>query len=715
MIGQTLSHYKITSALGAGGMGEAYRATDTNLHRDVAIKVLPPEVVQDPERLSRFRREAHLLASLNHPNIAAIYGLEEADGKAVPRSRARPWRGPQGAPGARGDPRRRGPRDREADRGGPRGGPRQGHRPPRPQARQRQADAGRQGEGARLRPRQGLGGRRIGRNPGSAALSQSPTLAHTGTIAGVILGTAAYMSPEQARGKPVDKRADVWSFGVLVWEMLTGRSLFAGDTVTDVIASVVKEEPDLDALPEGTPRAVRRLIERCLRKDPRTRLPDIGAARLDFQDVLGGRDTQGQASSGGDSVKAAETERQGRRKERWAWAAAATLLGGVATTLALAQLREGAAAAAARGPVRRRSPGRLALPLLGLADPVTRRQPDPVPRRPPRPLRETPRARTRPRCSGRAPSRRWPRGCWPAPSASRSPSGRRTGNSSPSSPAASSGSSNLASGAIQRICAVPPGYLSGGVDWSPDGTIAFAASAGGDPRELFTVPAAGGEPRAFAPGGLFGRRSRFARSPPVPAWREACGLHRRGEGSAARLVRRSARRAQRRPTPGRRPRPRPDRGPPRSLRAGRHPGRSALRRPGRGALRGSPVVIAASVGACGGASRPRMVRRLPRGHARLHGRTEGERERSAHVARPQRQRPRDGRGAGRLHGEIVLSPDGRNVAVEIRDAKGGSDLWVVDVARGVPSRVTAGPGEETNPLRGLRTADPCSSARCTAA
>jgi serine/threonine protein kinase len=108
-------------------------------------------------------------------------------------------------------------------------------------------------------------------------------MANTGTVAGLILGTAAYMSPEQARGKPVDKRADVWSFGVLLWEMLTGRTLFAGDTVTDVIASVVKEEPDLEALPDGTPGVVRRLIARCLRKDPRTRLPDIGAARLDLR------------------------------------------------------------------------------------------------------------------------------------------------------------------------------------------------------------------------------------------------------------------------------------------------------------------------------------------------------------------------------------------------------------------------------------------------
>ena len=337
-----------------------------------------------------------------------------------------------------------------------------------------------------------------GVNSGSAALSQSPTLAHTGTIAGVILGTAAYMSPEQARGKPVDKRADVWSFGVLVWEMLTGRSLFAGDTVTDVIASVVKEEPDLDALPEGTPRAVRRLIERCLRKDPRTRLPDIGAARLEIQDVLAGRDTQGQASSGGDSVKAAETERQGRRKERWAWAAAATLLGGVATTLALAQLRE--------------APQPPPPAVQFVVDPPDGWRfhfwgwPIPSPDGSQILFRAVPEATARDAASEDASTMLWTRpletlaprllaGTERVEIPFWSPDGQFV--------AFFAGGElrklNLASGAIQRICAVPPGYPSG-ADWSPDGTIAFAASAGGDP-ELFTVPAAGGEPRAFAPGG----------------------------------------------------------------------------------------------------------------------------------------------------------------------------------------------------------------------
>ena len=291
MIGQTLSHYHVTAALGAGGMGEVYRATDTNLNREVAIKVLPPEVVEDPERLGRFKREAHLLAALNHPNIAAIYGLEEADGKPFlalelvegEELKERLARGPIPVDEALEMAKEIAEALEAAHNKGI------VHRDLKP------ANVKLTPEGKVKVLDFGLAKAWSGEAPdgssSSAALSQSPTMANTGTVAGLILGTAAYMSPEQARGKPVDKRADVWSFGVLLWEMLTGRTLFAGDTVTDIIASVVKEEPDLDALPADTPRAVRRLLARCLRKDPRTRLPDIGAARLELQEVLAGEAT----------------------------------------------------------------------------------------------------------------------------------------------------------------------------------------------------------------------------------------------------------------------------------------------------------------------------------------------------------------------------------------------------------------------------------------
>ena len=152
----------------------------------------------------------------------------------------------------------------------------------------------------------------------------------------MILGTAAYMSPEQARGKPVDKRADVWSFGVLLWEMLTGHSLFAGDTVTDVIAAVVTEEPDLDALPRATPRAVRRLLGRCLRKDPRTRLPDIGAARLELQEVRAGTIDEAGGPTGDAEERASERRRS--RTRDWAWAALALALAGIAGVLVVQRL-----------------------------------------------------------------------------------------------------------------------------------------------------------------------------------------------------------------------------------------------------------------------------------------------------------------------------------------------------------------------------------------
>ena len=339
LIGQTLSHYKITSALGAGGMGEVYRATDTNLHRDVAIKVLPPEVAQDPERLGRFKREAHLLAALNHPSIAAIYGLEEADGKPFlalelvegEDLKERLARGAIPVDEALEIAKQIAEALEEAHNKGI------VHRDLKP------ANVKLTPEGKVKVLDFGLAkawaGEASGVNSGSAALSQSPTLAHTGTIAGVILGTAAYMSPEQARGKPVDKRADVWSFGVLLWEMLTGRSLFAGDTVTDVIAAVVTKEPDLDLLPPATPRAVRRLLGRCLRKDPRTRLPDIGAARIEIQDVLAGSaDEPGGTAAGSDPTAAAEIRRLAR--QRWAWAAAFLLAAGLAGYLAAGRFTE---------------------------------------------------------------------------------------------------------------------------------------------------------------------------------------------------------------------------------------------------------------------------------------------------------------------------------------------------------------------------------------
>ena len=261
-------------------MGEVYRATDANLARDVAIKVLPEEVAADPGRLARFRREAQLLAALDHPNIAHVYGLEEASGKpflvlelvegADLAERLR--RGPLPLDEATDVARQIAEALEEAHERGI------VHRDLKPANVKLTADG-------RVKVLDfGLAKALAGDSPLDSApdLSQSPTLAAHGTQAGVILGTAAYMSPEQARGKPVDRRADIWAFGCVLFELLTGRPLFAGDTVSDTLAAVLRAEPDWSSLPAGTPAAVVALLRRCLTRDPRQRLRDIGDARLEL-------------------------------------------------------------------------------------------------------------------------------------------------------------------------------------------------------------------------------------------------------------------------------------------------------------------------------------------------------------------------------------------------------------------------------------------------
>ncbi len=294
--GVRLGPYQVIAPLGAGGMGEVYRATDTRLGRDVALKLLPAEFASDPDRLARFEREAKLLASLQHSNIATLFGLEMADGQRVLAMELvagedlaeRLKRGPVPVDEAREIARQIAEALEEAHEHGV------VHRDLKPanvkvtpDGKVKVLDFGLakawSGDAATA--------------SGSSASSQSPTLAHTGTAAGIILGTAAYMAPEQARGKPVDKRADVWAFGVVLFEMLTGRRLFDGETVTDVLAAVVTREPDFASLPAVTPRSVRQLLQRCLRKDPRRRLRDVGEARIALEE----------ATTGGDAGLAAES------------------------------------------------------------------------------------------------------------------------------------------------------------------------------------------------------------------------------------------------------------------------------------------------------------------------------------------------------------------------------------------------------------------------
>ncbi len=337
MIGTTLAHFKITDKLGEGGMGEVYRAEDTKLGRQVAIKVLPDAVANDPERLARFEREAKVLAALNHPHVAAIYSIESA----LPAGRpGAPFasqdevdatlREPPVGSAAKADVEAG---DRGVERQHPPAKPRE--QPARPihflvmelvegedlssqiSARplswdEAQSLALQISEGLEAAHEQGIVHRDLkpaniritpegqvkildfglakAWEEGASAtmnLSMSPTITANMTQAGVILGTAAYMSPEQAKGKPADKRTDIWAFGVIVWEMLTGETLFGNkETVSEVLAGVLTYKPELTALEGKAPQEIQRLLGRCLEPEPRERLRDIGEARIALENPM---------------------------------------------------------------------------------------------------------------------------------------------------------------------------------------------------------------------------------------------------------------------------------------------------------------------------------------------------------------------------------------------------------------------------------------------
>jgi len=294
--GTRIGVYEIRSMLGAGGMGEVYRARDTKLERDVAIKVLPQSVAGDPERLSRFEREARLLASLNHPNIASIYGFEDTAG--VPalilelvegRTLADLLAHPGTRPGFNEaiDIARQIAAALEAahDRGII-------HRDLKP------ANVKRTTDGAVKVLDFGLAKALADDAETTPELSHSPTVTVAGTRGGVILGTAAYMSPEQARGQPLDERTDIWSFGCTLFELITGQAAFGGPTVSDIVVRVLSGEPDWSALPASTSPTVRRLLRRCLEKDRRRRLHAIADARLEIEDALAGPDQSGTSAIG---------------------------------------------------------------------------------------------------------------------------------------------------------------------------------------------------------------------------------------------------------------------------------------------------------------------------------------------------------------------------------------------------------------------------------
>ena len=318
LVGRQLGSYQVRAKIGEGGMGEVYRAFDTKLRRDVALKVLPPPFARDPERLARFRREAQLLASLNHKNIAAIYGFEE-----TPEANFLVLELVGGETFAERIKR-------------------QGSLPVPQVIKEALTLAGQVAEGLEAAHRKGITHRDIkpanikvtpdgdvkvldfglakafAGDRANADLSELPTLEPGPTKDGQILGTPAYMSPEQVRGQEVDKRTDIWAFGCLLYELLTGQRAFRGDTVQDTIGKVLERDPDWQTLPPSVPEKIRDLLRRCLQKEKERRLRDIGDARIELEEVLN-------VPAKAELVAAALPQKLWRRKAAWALSGLALL------------------------------------------------------------------------------------------------------------------------------------------------------------------------------------------------------------------------------------------------------------------------------------------------------------------------------------------------------------------------------------------------------
>jgi len=339
--GSWLGVYAILDPLGAGGMGEVYRALDTRLGREVAIKGIPQEFSRDSDRLARFDREARMLAALNHPSIAAIYGLEEFDGtrfivmELVPGETLSEILSHGALPLE--ESLRSARQVAEAlEAAHERGIVHRDLKPANikvtPEGRVKVLDLG-------------LAKAFDAKETGSGSdPSLSPTLVLEGTQPGVILGTAEFMSPEQARGKTVDKRTDIWAFGCILYEMLSGRRAFTGETASDVLAAILRTEPDWKALPQLTPPRVRDLLARCLQKDPAGRLRDVGDARIEIDETLAeiARE-RGRAGAVSQPILETTVPAEPARRKRRAVPIAATLLIAVAAVGIWSVLRPRAA------------------------------------------------------------------------------------------------------------------------------------------------------------------------------------------------------------------------------------------------------------------------------------------------------------------------------------------------------------------------------------
>jgi len=339
VIGETFCHYRIVERIGVGGMGEVYRATDTNLGRDVALKFLPEAFAKNNERMARFRREAQVLALLNHPNIATIYGLEDSNGNCALAMEL--VEGPTLAEriaGATVGSGHASPTDKGTPSGVPM--PLDETLPIVKQIAEGLEYAHERGiihrdlkpANVKVRPDGtvkildfGLA-KALEETPAATSINTSPTISAAATFEGIILGTAAYMSPEQARGKLVDRRCDIWSFGALLFEMLSGKQAFAGEDVSHTLAAVIMAEPDWSMLPGNLPAPLGRLLRRCLTKDSRRRLQAIGEARIAIEDCLAGAADVGAIPPAGSSGEGQAAPLQlWRRALPWALAAVLAL------------------------------------------------------------------------------------------------------------------------------------------------------------------------------------------------------------------------------------------------------------------------------------------------------------------------------------------------------------------------------------------------------